>query len=250
MAAVDSLLNLSAASVAQCVDQYRDYVQTLPPSAKDRIVQILTAKGKITDNNISQVLHPGICTLDLQNCNISDSALRQIHCPRLRTIILRKCVNITSEGLLSLASHCPCLQVVDLTGCSAVTDSGVQALARNCQYLEVLSLMGCPRVSDIALTEIGANCRFLYSIYFGGTDVTDKGVTSLATGVCCQSLKELQMVRCHNLTDKAVAAVLSSCANIRIFNFHGCPLITDKSREALHNLTGPNKIQHVSWTVY
>lgn len=39
-------------------------------------------------------------------------------------------------------------------------------------------------------------------------------------------LKELQMVRCRNLTDKAVVAVLSNCDNIRIFHFHGCPLMT------------------------
>lgn len=38
--------------------------------------------------------------------------------------------------------------------------------------------------------------------------------------------KELQMIRCRNLTDKAVAAVLSNCVNIRILHFHGCPLIT------------------------
>ncbi|XP_072527714.1 protein AMN1 homolog [Salminus brasiliensis] len=250
MAAVDSLMNLSAVSVAQYAEQYSDCIKTLPCGAKDKLVRIMTAQGTVTDSNIDQVLHPGICTLDLQNCPISDSALKKIHCPQLRTIILTKCVRITSEGLEDLASHCPCLKVVDLTGCTAVTDAGVQALARNCKWLEVVSLMECTSVSDVALTELGANCRFLYSIYFGGTEVTDDGVIGLATGVCCQSLKELQMVRCRNLTDKAVAAVLSNCANIRIFNFHGCPLITDKSREALHNLTGPNKIQHVSWTVY
>ncbi|XP_036432074.1 protein AMN1 homolog [Colossoma macropomum] len=249
-AAVDSLLNLSAVSVARYAEQYSDCIKTLPCSAKDTLVRIMTAQGSVTDSNISQVLHAGIRSLDLQNCTISDSALKQIRCPQLRTIILTRCVHITSEGLEALASHCPCLQVVDLTGCSAVTDSGVQALARSCKWLEVISLMECSAVSDVALIEIGANCRFLYSIYFGGTEVTDAGVMGLATGVCCQSLKELQMVRCRNLTDNAVAAVLSNCANIRIFNFHGCPRITDKSREALHNLIGPNKIQHVSWTVY
>lgn len=42
-------------------------------------------------------------------------------------------------------------------------------------------------------------------------------------------MQELQMVRCRNLTDLAVTAVLANCANMRIFNFHGCPLITGKS---------------------
>ncbi|KAK1789812.1 hypothetical protein P4O66_015686, partial [Electrophorus voltai] len=196
------------------------------------------------------VLHEGIRTLQLENCKVSDSTLKQIHCRQLRTIILRRCIHITSEGLKALASHCPCLQVVDLTECPAVTDLGVQALARNCKWLEVISLGRCTAITDIALIELGTNCRFLYSIYFCGTEVTDEGVIGLATGVCCQSLKELRMIRCRNLTDNAVAAVLSNCVNIRIFNFHGCPLITDRSREALHNFIGPNKIEQVSWTVY
>ncbi|XP_076863462.1 protein AMN1 homolog [Brachyhypopomus gauderio] len=250
MSTVDSLLNLSSVRVAQYVAPYSDCVRTLPCTVKDKLIRIMTSQGTVTDLNISQVLHGGIRTLDLQNCKVSDATLKQIHCQQLRTIILIGCEHITSEGLKALASHCPCLQLVDLTGCPAVTDSGIQALARNCKRLEVISLWGCTAITDIALIELGTNCKFLYSIHFGETEVTDEGVIALATGVCCHSLKELQMVRCRNLTDNAVTAVLSNCVNVRMFNFHGCPLITDKSREALHNFTGPNKIQQVSWTVY
>lgn len=58
------------------------------------------------------------------------------------------------------------------------------------------------------------------------------------------------MVRCQFVTDEAVTAVLTHCPKIRIFNFHGCPLISDQSRGALHNFVGPGKIQQVTWTVY
>ncbi|KAK2834542.1 hypothetical protein Q7C36_015243 [Tachysurus vachellii] len=247
---MDSLLDLSAERVAQYADRYIECIRTLPFSIKDKLLRIMTAKGSVTDSNISQFLHAGTRTLDLQNCTVSDSALRQIHCQQLESIILIGCVNITSEGLDSLASHCAGLKIADLSGCAAVTDSGLRALARSCKRLEVISLCECPAISDEALIELGANCSCLYSIDFSGTEVTDEGVIGLATGVCCQSLKELQMVRCRNLTDKAVTTVLSNCDNIRIFHFHGCPLMTDKSREALHNFIGPNKIQQVSWTVY
>ncbi|XP_058264497.1 protein AMN1 homolog isoform X1 [Hemibagrus wyckioides] len=247
---MDSLLDLCAVCVAQRADRYIECIRTLPFNIKDKLLRIITAKGTLTDSNISQLLHAGIRTLSLQNCNVSDSALRQIHCQHLKAIILIGCVHITSQGLEALASHCAGLQIVDLTGCVRVCDSGVRVLAQRCKRLEVISLSECPAISDAALIELGANCSCLYSIDFGGTEVTDEGVIGLATGVCCQSLKELQMVRCRNLTDKAVAAVLSNCVNIRIFHFHGCPLMTDKSREALHNFIGPKKIQQVSWTVY
>ncbi|KAK2867307.1 hypothetical protein Q8A67_025424 [Cirrhinus molitorella] len=249
MATIDSLMSLCAFSVAQRAEKYEE-IRMLPAAVKDRLLRIMMSYGTVTDSNISQLVHTGTHTLDLQNCKVSDAALHQIHCLQLRTILLRGCADITSEGLEVLASRSPYLQVVDLTGCTAVTDSGIQALARNCRCLEVISLRGCTALSDRALLELGENCRMLHSVYFSGTEVTDQGVIGLATGVCSQSLKELQMIRCRNLTDVAVTAVLANCANIRIFNFHGCPLITDKSREALQNLIGPNKIQQVSWTVY
>lgn len=195
-------------------------------------------------------MHAGIHTLDLQNCLVSDAALSQIPCPQLRTILLRGCHSITSEGVRALASSCPSLQVVDLTGCSRVTDQGVLALAHNCQSLEVLSLRSCSAIGDPSLLALSRNSRLLHSLYLSGTQVTDMGVIGLATGLCSNNLKELQLARCGNLTDEAVTAILTHCPNIRIFNFHGCPHITDRSREALHNLIGPDKIQQVSWTVY
>ncbi|XP_067292627.1 protein AMN1 homolog isoform X2 [Pseudorasbora parva] len=249
MATVDSLMSLCAFRVAQRSEKY-DEIRMLPAAIKDRLLRIMMSSGTVTDSNISQLVHAGTHTLDLQNSRVTDSALKQINCLQLRTILLRGCAEITSEGLEVLASRCPCLQVVDLTGCTAVTDSGIQALALHCKSLEVISLRGCTAVSDKALLELGTHCRRLHSIYFSGTEVTDQGVIGLATGVCSRNLKELQMVRCRNLTDLAVTAVLANCANIRIFNFHGCPLMTDESREALQNLIGPDKIQQVSWTVY
>nr|XP_046208471.1 protein AMN1 homolog isoform X2 [Oncorhynchus gorbuscha] len=224
-----------------------------------------------------QLMHLGTHKLDMVNCRVSDSALQQIRCPQLRTILLRGQPSITSDGtclpngtfsvlkknpsgpslclqystlqcVRTLAASCPGLQVVDLTECAAVTDEGVLALAHGCSSLEVLSLWGCSAVGDAALLALAGNCRLLHSLNLSGTQVTDEGVIGLATAPCSNSLKELQLARCRNLTGKAVKAVLTNCPNVRIFTFDGCPLITDQ--EALHNLLGPDKFQQVSWTVY
>ncbi|KAJ8382727.1 hypothetical protein SKAU_G00035050 [Synaphobranchus kaupii] len=248
--AVDSLLDLSLNCLAKYTDKYHGDIKALPVDIKDKLVRIMTSQGTVTDFNISQLLHPGIHTLDLQNCSVSDSALRQMRCPGLRRILLRGCQGITSAGVRALAESCPGLQVVDLGGCTGLTDEGVLALAHSCPLLEVVSLRGCSGLSDVSLLALGRNCRLLHSAYFSETRVTDEGVVGLAAGVCSGSLKELQMARCQFLTDVAVTAVLTHCPNIRIFNFHGCPLISDQSRGALQNLIGPGKIQQVSWTVY
>ncbi|KAJ8269552.1 hypothetical protein COCON_G00121590 [Conger conger] len=247
---VYSLLDLCLDCFAKYADNYHSDIEALPVCIKDKLVRIMTRQGTVTDFNIRQLLHPGIHTLDLQICRVSDSSLLQIRCPGLRRILLRGCREITSAGVGALAQSCPSLQVVDLGGCVGLTDEGVLALAHRCPLLEVVSLRGCSALSDAALLALGRNCRLLHSVYFSETRVTDEGVVGLATGVCSGSLKELQMARCQFLTDVAVMAVLTHCPSIRIFNFHGCPLISDQSRGALQNLVGPGKIQQVSWTVY
>ncbi|XP_023668488.1 protein AMN1 homolog [Paramormyrops kingsleyae] len=248
--ALYSLFDLSLGCVAKYAGNFHGDIKTLPLGIKDKLVRLMTSNGTLTDFNISQVLHPWLNTLDLQNCNVSDSALQQIHCKQLRKILLRGCQGVTAEGVKALASSCPGLIVVDLTRCRSITDEGVLALAAQCRLLEVISLSGCLGLTSAALLALAQNCKVLHSIYISETRVTDEGVIGLANGMCSSSLKELQMARCQSLTDRAVMAILSNCSNIRIFIFHGCPLITDHSREALQNLTGPDKIQQVSWTVY
>ncbi|KAL4624979.1 hypothetical protein GN956_G18177 [Arapaima gigas] len=248
--ALHSLLDLSLGCVAKHADHFRGGIRALPLDIKDKLVRLMTSHGKVTDFNISELLHPWLTTLDLQNCEVSDSALQQIHCQHLRKILLRGCRSVSTQGVKALASSCPGLLVVDLSGCSSVTDEGVRALATGCKQLEVVSLRGCSEISSAALLALAQNCRLLQSVYISETRVTDDGVIGLATGLCSNTIKELQMAHCQFLTDRSVMAVLRNCGNIRIFIFHGCPLITDHSRELLQNLTGPDKIQQVSWTVY
>jgi len=101
----------------------------LPAALKDRILRKKMSCGTVTDSNISQVrcplrqehfvmiiysvqyavsllfvfqlVHAGTHTLDLQNCVVSDSALKQINCLQLREILLEDCAEITSEGIFT-----------------------------------------------------------------------------------------------------------------------------------------------------
>ncbi|XP_041964812.1 protein AMN1 homolog isoform X1 [Alosa sapidissima] len=229
---------------------YKKDLRDLPENIKDKVVRIMSLRGTLTDSNISQVLHSGIKTLDLHNCRLSDVALQKISCWHLNRICLSNSTEITSRGLGALASSCPNLKWVDLSGCVSVTDSGVQILARCCTGLEVICLVGCTALSDKAIQELGANCHMLHTVSISDTLFTDAGVISLATGLCSNSLKEIHMSRCTKLTDEAVIFVLTNCTKIRTFVFHGCPLITDRSREALQTHTGRDKIKHVTWTIY
>ncbi|XP_059916839.1 protein AMN1 homolog isoform X1 [Gadus macrocephalus] len=226
--AVNSLLNICADCVANSAVFYLREIHSLPSGIKDKLVQIMSSRGTISDGNISELLHPGLQTLDLQCCQVSDLALGRICCPRLKTIFLNNSPGITSEGVLSLASSCPDLQNVDLGDCVGVADEAVQALARHCKHLEVLSLSGCPAVGDVGLQALAENCSLLHTLLLSGTRITDAGIIGLLKGLCRNNLCELQVARCPVLTDETVRAVFKNCPKLKCFVFNDCPHITGK----------------------
>ncbi|XP_053113785.1 protein AMN1 homolog isoform X2 [Hemicordylus capensis] len=237
------------------ISRYASDIKPLPPNIKDKLIKSLSVQGWITDSNINTVLHPAVEALDLRDCEISDSALRQLcSCKQLKKIHLNvwkeNRLTVTSEGVAALALSCPYLREAFFKRCSNLTDSGVLTLALNCPHLQILNIGGCSSITDISLEALGQNCRNLHSVDFSSTQVTDNGVIALVSGMCSKNLKEIHMELCVNLTDVAVEAVLTYCPKMYILLFHGCPLITDRSREALEQLVRPNKFKQVSWTVY
>ncbi|XP_078529907.1 protein AMN1 homolog isoform X6 [Lissotriton helveticus] len=237
------------------ISRYDRDIKPLPPNIKDKLIKLMSTQGHINDSNISQVLHPDVEKLDLRDCDVSDRALQQLGCcKQLKKLNLNSWkgdrVTITSEGVKTVALSCPYLFEASLKRCCNLTDEGVLALAVNCKLLQIVNLSGCFSITDVSLHALGQNCRFLHSIDFSATKVTDDGVIALVSGGCSQKIKEIHMGRCVNLTDEAVEAVLTCCPQVYILLFHGCPLVTDRSREALELLVGPNKIKQVTWTVY
>ncbi|KAM4837700.1 protein AMN1 homolog isoform X2 [Urocitellus parryii] len=238
---VSQLLDLCLWCFIENISRYITDLKPLPPSIKDRLINIMSLQGQITDSNISEILHPDVQALDLRSCDISDAALLHLcKCKKLKKLNINSSegerVSITSEAILKR--------------CCNLTDEGVLALALNCRLLKIIDLGGCLSITDVSLHALGKNCPFLQSIDFSATQVSDNGVVALVSGLCAKKLEEIHMAGCVNLTDEAVKAVLTYCPQIQILLFHGCPLITDLSREVLDQLVGPNKLKQVMWTVY
>ncbi|XP_073477966.1 protein AMN1 homolog isoform X3 [Aquarana catesbeiana] len=282
---VDPLLDRCLICLSKNLARYESEIEPLPPNLKDKLIKLLCVQGLLTDANIRRtpallyrhynrmipgqiqfafkkkrhwimVLHPSVKKLDLRDCDVSDDALRVISlCKQLNKINLNSCkgeerTSVTSEGIEAVAQSCPYLHEITLKKCRNITDGGILSLSLHCPLLQIVNLSGCTQLSDVSLQALGQNCPLLHSVDFSVTAVTDDGVMALAAGRCSQNLKEVHMDRCVHLTDDAVEAILTCCPNIYILLFHGCPQITDRSREALEQLVGPNKIKQVTWTVY
>ncbi|XP_039328141.1 protein AMN1 homolog isoform X1 [Saimiri boliviensis] len=252
---VSQLLDLCLWCFMKNISRYITDIKPLPPNIKDRLIKIMSMQGRITDSNISEILHPEVQTLDLRSCDVSDAALLHLStCRKLKKLNLNcskgNRASVTSEGIKAVASSCSYLHEASLKRCCNLTDEGVVALALNCQLLKIIDLGGCLSITDVSLHALGKNCPFLQCVDFSATQVSDSGVIALVSGPCAKKLEEIHMGHCVNLTDGAVEAVLTYCPQIRILLFHGCPLITDHSREVLEQLVGPNKLKQVTWTVY
>ncbi|XP_071941805.1 protein AMN1 homolog isoform X2 [Antedon mediterranea] len=228
----------------------------VPPNLKDKFLHLLSKRGLLNDSNISELVHNKTKTLDLSECDITDESLHKLSsCRNLCKIDLNATkenrTSITSLGVEALSRSCPHLQTVYLRRCTLITDPAVIAIAQNCRYLRHLNIGGCCLITDISLAALGQNSTMLSSFNFSKTQVSDEGVLSLAMGVCKQSLKEVHMDHCAQLTDEAVEAIVGFCPKVTFLIFHGCPKITERSRQALEELHGPNsQMKQLTWTVY
>ncbi|XP_004855093.1 protein AMN1 homolog isoform X1 [Heterocephalus glaber] len=253
---VSRLLDLCLWYIVETISRYITDIKPLPPNIKDGLIKIMSVKGRITDSNINEILHPEVQTLYLQSCDISDTALQHVcSCRKLKKLNLSSSEgnrgSITSEGIKAVASSCSYLEAVSLKRCYSLTDEGVLALALNCRLLEFIDLSGCLSITDVSLCALGENCSLLKYVDFSATQVSDSGVVALVSGLCAKKLEEIHMGHCIHLTDAALKAVVTYCPHIRILHFLDCPLITDHAREILEQkFLGPNKLKQVMWTVY
>ncbi|XP_033739686.1 protein AMN1 homolog [Pecten maximus] len=234
-----------------------DGIEMLPGNLKDKCLYLMSKRGSVTDTNISKVLHENLKVLDLSECEVSDTGLQHLtKCSQLKKLDLNSAKlsrsEITSEGIVNVAQACAQLQTVYLRRCINLTDDAVIALSTSCPQLRLLNIGGCHQLTDQSLLSLGQNSHFLKSINFSKTKVTDNGVIGLVTGNCSKTLKEVHMDGCVNLTDEAVEGVLQFCPQISILLFHGCPKITEQSRQALEQLTLDRKtpMKQVTWTIY
>jgi len=61
------------------------------------------------------------------------------------------------------------------------------------------------------------------------------------------SLQELNVSHCLNVTDEGIQSVVTQCQRLSILVSHGCPLLTNLSRDIASN---GRRLKQITWTVY
>lgn len=126
---------------------------------------------------------------------LEDSGVEAVanHCHDLRELDLSRSFRLSDRSLYALAHGCPQLTRLNISGCSSFSDVALVFLSSQCGNLRCLNLCGCVRAaSDRALQAIACYCGQLQSLNLGWCDgITDKGVTSLASG--CPELRAVDL---------------------------------------------------------
>ena len=147
-----------------------------------------------------------------------------------------------------------------------VRDSGLQCVSRSLTHVD---LGGCLQVSDSGVRRL-ASCPRLSSLSLSRTLITDRSLCSLSSGKCRNSLGELRVNGCVNITDSGIEVshrhtgvinsiikptlqtLLTAGLSLHILIFHGCPGVTEQSRQGLETFLRNigHRMRQVTWTVY
>ncbi|XP_028604653.2 uncharacterized protein LOC114606489 isoform X3 [Podarcis muralis] len=178
--------------------------------------------------------HPQCFTLD--HCHdeaqrITDAGLKQFfqHCGEsLKELNIKSCSGPGFRGdkvLLRASTFCHNLTTVDISWTGA-TDSGLIALVASSVRLQCLSTNGC-RITDDAVTALiekhGKSLKKLEIL--GCHALTDKCLRSVA--VKCPDLEVLNVGRIHKITEECLSKVISSMKKLTSVNLTGLNMVRD-----------------------
>ena len=79
-------------------------------------------------------------------------------CPRLISVDLYYCKQITDACVIALSQGCPQLSSLNLCRCDQITDACVIALSQGCSQLSSLCLYGCSQITDACVIALSQGC--------------------------------------------------------------------------------------------
>lgn len=214
------LNDLLAESITGCTS-LRHFSITFKYLTEKTLRQIITKNKHLTHLGVaycSQISGSAFDSLTLDNQLVSlnmDSTL------------------LTNETVRIIASKCPKLKSISLRNCNQVTDEGVLYIAKNCPRINKF-IRNHARFNQDEVSNLIAESSQRYS--FGrarqqsinlSTRVTDIGVTALVHN--CYNLCKLGLAGCTSLTDNAIKQIAICCPNLTLLNLSGCMYVSDSS---------------------
>ncbi|KAG0250267.1 SCF ubiquitin ligase complex subunit [Mortierella polycephala] len=190
-------------------------------------------------NSAFEAIHPSthrfeqLRVLNLTSCAlITDETLARIipSAPRLRNLILTKCDKITDEGVSVIKTLGKHLHHLHLGHCAWITDKAIATLVQHCTRIRYLDLACCSNLTDASVFAIAQLPKLRRIGLVKCSNITDHGIYAiLISQVLPQTLERVHLSYCVNLSDTAIAALVSHCLKLTHLSLTGVPaFITPK----------------------
>ncbi|KAK4475869.1 hypothetical protein MN116_001117 [Schistosoma mekongi] len=183
----------------------------------------------VSDESMNAIgnLLPELKYLKFQAYHITDTALSYFS-PKQRTNMhtmeLIQCMDVTNQGIMTLAYTLNNLQILSLSGCSKLTDDGLDVICENLKCLLSLNLSWCSKITDSGLECVACDLILLKKLLLDRcTELTDLGISYLAT---MSSLQHLSVRWCINLSDGSIPHLLST-TGLNYLCLSGCKRISE-----------------------
>lgn len=132
----------------------------------------------------------------------------------LESLLIRRCVQLTDDGIVAVADHCSKLNALDAAGLEKITDRGVMVLCNTRRdTLRILILSWCSQLTDTSLIALAT--MQLRAVFLRGLLISDRGIEVLAKGIGSH-LMAIDLLDCPNLTNFAFSTSLKEhCAQLQ-----------------------------------
>lgn len=142
----------------------------------------------------------------------------------------------------------PRLTTLTLTDTARVNADVISSLVDNCQNLTELRLGDLNRFNNECVRLLsGLDKLEILQISGPGQEVTDKAVIDVLNSVG-SGLKELDLSRCIELTDKVLDAIRNCCVRLQVLSLEDCELFTDLGLSSLFTDWKNYGLSHVNFS--
>ena len=228
---------LTGINLAGCIEVTDEGILALAKSCTSLRRVKLTNCTLVTDAGVRKIIDscPWLLELDINNINhITDHAIETFPqmVPCLRELRMASCTLLTGRGF-SGHFQASALRVLDITGCATINDDALGLITRMAPRIRNLVISRCHQVTDYGVIHIASLRRYLHYLHLGHCDqFTDAAIVVLCKyctrlrylDLACVSLltdvsvieisqlpkiRRIGLVKCQNLTDLAVFALVS-----------------------------------------
>ncbi|KAF7433085.1 hypothetical protein PC9H_005033 [Pleurotus ostreatus] len=162
----------------------------------------------------------------------------------LRVLDISYCDKITDDAIEGIVIHAPRIQNLALAGCTQLTNKAIDHICLLMDNLDSLSLAHVSNVTDGAIVKLVRSCPNLRSVDLAFCrNLTDMSIFELAS---LSSLRRLNLIRVHKLTDIAVHTLAEHAIFLESLRISYCDRL---SLEAVHLLLKRlRRLQHLAVT--